>query len=113
MEVFLGEGEWEGGGGGGGGWYHGCGARPVKISSQARISASPAARQREEIAADRVVRGWRVQPGLSVSTVRRVGAGGEQAVDKGRGGGVEGSFLFVVAASSDWRPGAAPTPVLP
>ena len=35
------------------GWYQGCGARPVKISSQARISASPAARQREEeIAAD-------------------------------------------------------------
>lgn len=67
------------------GWYHGCGARPVKISSQARISASPAARQREEIAADRVVRGWRVQPGLSVNRgqsggrrwMKRRGEGGE------------------------------------
>lgn len=91
MEVFHG-----GGRGRVWGWYHGCGARPVKISSQARISASPAARQREEIAADRVVRGWRVQPGLSVN---RGQSGGRRWTGGGWSGGgrgesrVEGSFL--------------------
>lgn len=81
MEVFHG-----GGRGRVWGWYHGCGARPVKISSQARISASPAARQREEIAADRVVRGGGCSR-VSRLTVGRVGAGGEQAVDEAEGGG--------------------------
>lgn len=59
-----------------------------------------------------------MQPGLSVN---RGQSGGEQAVNRRwmkavEGGGGEGGGRFVslvVAASSDWRPGAAPTPVLP